>query len=617
MTDLFVLSKPSAVRVHSAIVKSSTQEAQNGKTKPTNVFYVWYSELCRRQNTSPISQIRPTNLKNDQVLDVLADRIKIEDWGPFFNALRLDTSLHVIAIHSRLERQRIMEEADTEDKIKRMKKWFGCICTKYVLKTLIRSLSMCLKNSPVLSCLEVDGLLITGDYLTSILKGCQQNRTLKLISFKNCPIGDEGCLEVCESLHSLPNIEVVNMTSCGLSIKSAESIAKLIKYQQINRYCESWHSSLRYEEPEVNNMAGLRRITLNNNPKIGDEGLEMILNELIDDLWIKAMDMQRCCITEAMTAKIIETIEYNRSLEIADFRHNSLESETISRILECLKSKQPEDSDYQWCSTTTTLDSLLDTSRFTTRPLTTKSSKNISNKTALKRQTTMPFLPKKLTTKDFFKDSNKEPSEAESLKKAKDQLMKLYEKLKEETSKRQQAEEKCLELQKQVDELMSLKKNQLILKEFTNMKTYMNKFVNFIKQHGGSEDHTLIIKDLQKALDEVQVLSKPYESQEVPVDNVQSLFQSLTGKPVEEDQMDLHLDLDSSVNQSSSSFIDVSDTARSSDSESETIRRLLEELTQEDEQKNSSSDLSELSNGSYPDVPRRDVQKVIVKIPAK
>lgn len=65
-------------------------------TKPTNVFYVWYTELCRRQNSNPVSAIRPANLRNDQVLDFIADRIKIEDWGPFFNALRLDTSLHAI-----------------------------------------------------------------------------------------------------------------------------------------------------------------------------------------------------------------------------------------------------------------------------------------------------------------------------------------------------------------------------------------------------------------------------------------------------------------------------------------------------------------------------------------
>lgn len=205
------------------------------RPKPTNVFYVWYSELCRRQNTNPVSAIRPNHLKNEQILDFVADRIKIEDWAPFLNALKLDTSLHAIAIHSRMEKQKIIEEADTEDKVKRLKKWYGCICTRYVLRSLIRSLCNCLKNTSVLSYLELEGLLISGEYLQMVLKGLNLNKTLKYISFKNCPIEDEGCFEICETLHSLPNIEIVDLSSCNLTKKSGEYIGKLIKFQQINR----------------------------------------------------------------------------------------------------------------------------------------------------------------------------------------------------------------------------------------------------------------------------------------------------------------------------------------------------------------------------------------------
>ena len=44
-------------------------------------------------------------------------------------------------------------------------------------------------------------------------------------------------------------------------------------------------------------MAGIRRITLNGNGLIGDDGVRILAETLKDDLWIKALDMQRCSIT--------------------------------------------------------------------------------------------------------------------------------------------------------------------------------------------------------------------------------------------------------------------------------------------------------------------------------
>lgn len=409
-----------------------------------------------------------------------------------------------------MERQKLIVEADTEEKVRRLKKWFGCICTKYVLKSLIRSLCTCLKNTPVLTCLELDGILISDEFLQTLLKGLTQNKTLKLLSLKGCPINDEGCFELCETLHSLPNIEIINLSSCNLTYKSGECVGKLIKYQQINRYCESWHSSLRYEEPQVVNMAGIKRISLNNNPKMGDTGLESILNELVDDLWIKALDMQRCNITEAISGKIIETLEYNRSLEVADFRHNDLEPDTISRILECLKTKQSDDPEYRWCFTSTTLTStMLDTfGPVSSHQLNSKSTKNIHNTATLRRQKTSPVFTKQTST-NFRKAEVKESKDndkTDELIKAKEQMVKLYEKLKEEIIKRQEAEQKCEELQKQVDELLSLQKNQMIMKEFANMKTYINKFISLLKQKGHVAENNSIIKDLQHALEEVSAI---------------------------------------------------------------------------------------------------------------
>lgn len=60
----------------------------------------------------------------------------------------------------------------------------------------------------------------------------------------------------------------------------------LYQYQKIHRYSENWVHTLRYRLPELDTMAGLRRITVNGNP-LGDQGVRKLLDVLADDLWIK------------------------------------------------------------------------------------------------------------------------------------------------------------------------------------------------------------------------------------------------------------------------------------------------------------------------------------------
>lgn len=60
-----------------------------------------------------------------------------------------------------------------------------------------------------------------------------------------------------------------------------------MQYQKIHRYSENWVHTLRYRLPELDAMAGLRRITLCGNPQLGDAGVAKLLDVLADDLWIK------------------------------------------------------------------------------------------------------------------------------------------------------------------------------------------------------------------------------------------------------------------------------------------------------------------------------------------
>ncbi|XP_045470121.1 protein Cep78 homolog [Harmonia axyridis] len=336
--------------------KSSVMTAN---TKPNNVFHIWYPELCRRLNSSSPAVVRPLNPKCTTVLDFVADRLKMEDWSPLLNALRHDTSLHVINIRSRMSNCQFLHEVDTEDKARRMRRKYGALWTDYILNSLVRALSFSMKKTQVLTCLELDGLPMFSHYLDGLLKALVENRTLKNFSLTNCSIEDAGCRSVCLCLQLLPNVEWLNLTRCDLSSVSGMYIAKLIKFQQLNRYTTSWHKSLRYSEPDSDKMCGIRRVTLNANLKLGDAGLSYILNELEDDLWIKALDVQKCGITEEISNRILDILQYNRSLKIADFRQNEeLHPCTLEKILEILKEKEQDDdgeNSFQWCNSVLSL----------------------------------------------------------------------------------------------------------------------------------------------------------------------------------------------------------------------------------------------------------------------
>ena len=57
----------------------------------------------------------------------------------------------------------------------------------------------------------------------------------------------------------------------------------------MRRHNEAWRDSLRYRRPDLDRMPGIRRITINNNPMMGDQGAVLLAEALKDDLWLKGM----------------------------------------------------------------------------------------------------------------------------------------------------------------------------------------------------------------------------------------------------------------------------------------------------------------------------------------
>lgn len=179
--------------------------------------------------------------------------------------------------------------------------------------------------------LVLEGLPLSGRYMTSFAKGLTQSTNIKSLSFARCNIGDEACETLCETLKFLTSMETLNLSGCNLGSKGAESVTNLVKFHKIQRLSEAWAQSLRYRNVEADSFSGLRKVLLNNNPDIGDKGVEVIAEALKEDLWIKDIEMQNCGLTEEGAQHIINCLNVNRTILSFNIAGNSEVPEHLYR----------------------------------------------------------------------------------------------------------------------------------------------------------------------------------------------------------------------------------------------------------------------------------------------
>ena len=64
-----------------------------------------------------------------------------------------------------------------------------------------------------------------------------------------------------------------------------------LQHQCLCRQSAAWKDSLRFRTPQMSQMPGLRRVTLNLNPDMGDRGAKELSEALRDDVCLKG---ERC-----------------------------------------------------------------------------------------------------------------------------------------------------------------------------------------------------------------------------------------------------------------------------------------------------------------------------------
>lgn len=372
-----------------------------------------------------------------RVVDFCVDRIKYSEWGPILNALCCDLSLNNISIRCRQQVKTVLEQIDCERLAKTVNKR-AVILTNFMLSNLLEAISQCLSNTTLLTSLLIEGLPLKVPYLNPLCEALLVNSSLQHLYLSRCLIGDAGCLAVCKAVRCLPNILTLDLSGCELTDIGAGYIAELIKYQKIHRYSENWMHTLRYRLPELDTMAGLRRISVCANPGLGDSGVSTLMEVLADDLWIKALDVQNCGVTEETAATALHLLRSNTALVVLDLRHNpDISSDSMSKIRAALrKNERGIGGQYNWLGSSSSSDS--------------RSVRSVTKNGVISKERSMSNVRNM---------SNKYANKT-AVKKERDYTELLEEQLQDEISHRLQLEELNQQL---LDQMKQLKKQQMRL----------------------------------------------------------------------------------------------------------------------------------------------------------
>ncbi|CAK1578834.1 unnamed protein product [Parnassius mnemosyne] len=402
--------------------------------KSSRIFHQCYLKCCKLQNLMPLNNVLPTN--NGKVLDFCVDRIKYTEWAPILNALSCDLSLHSVSIRCRQQVKTVLEHIYCERLAKTVTKR-AVILTNFMLTNLMEAVAQMLSGTTLLSSLLLEGLPLKIPYLNPLCEALLMNSSLQHLYLPRCLIGDAGCLAICKAVRCLPNILTLDLSGCEITPLGASYLADLIKYQKIHRYSENWVHTLRYRLPELDAMAGLRRITLCGNTQLADAGFATLADVLADDLWIKALDVQDCGLSEQSAAGALRTLQSNSTLAVLDLRRNAhVGPDSLARLRAALRNERAIDAQYSWLSSTSSDGRLV---------------KTVVNKNGMVKEraaSNVRGIPNKYSNKTNV--TKKEKNYAEILE---DQLQ-------EEISHRQQLEELNLQL---IDQMKQLKQQQMRL----------------------------------------------------------------------------------------------------------------------------------------------------------
>ncbi|XP_028314479.1 centrosomal protein of 78 kDa isoform X2 [Gouania willdenowi] len=311
-------------------------------------FWGYYEVACARQESVPLPAVKANLHKH--MLDFNGDRLKLPDWQPVLASISINKHLQHIAISSTYQASVALREAERRLHRSTIRRKIPAIRSKDVTFKLCKALRDCLSVSSNLRTLQLHGLPLRERDLIMLTKGLAKSDSLENFSLANCPIMDEGLEVICQSVMYSTSIKWVDFSGCSLTWRGAEHMANIVKHQGLQRHGTAWAESLRYRLPRFEQMLGLRRLTLNSNSLIGDRGAVSLARELAEDLWVKAVDLQRCGLSNEGARRLLEALKTNSSLCVLDIRNNPLVDKPLVRTIieRVLMNPDAQSSEYSW-----------------------------------------------------------------------------------------------------------------------------------------------------------------------------------------------------------------------------------------------------------------------------
>lgn len=319
-------------------------EPAQSRRRGAQDFEGYYDHLCAAQGSAPVRALKACLSRG--VLEFNPDQLSLADWTPVLSALAINKHLQQVSIKS----CHLLSTGAQNAYRAHNKKKTPAIHSKTVSLQLCKAVQKCLCESSSLKTLQLHALPLRERDLTALTKGLAKSASLEHLSLAHCPIGDQGLEVICQSVKYSSTIKGVDFTSCNITWQGAEHMANIIKHQAMRRHSTAWVETLRYRRAEFEAMNGLRRITLNDNILIGDRGVSALARELTEDLWVKAVDLQRCGISNDGAQVLEQMLQSNSTLCVLDIRRNPLiDNNMVKAVLtKVLMNTKSIDSQYLW-----------------------------------------------------------------------------------------------------------------------------------------------------------------------------------------------------------------------------------------------------------------------------
>uniref|UniRef100_A0A671KJD3 Centrosomal protein of 78 kDa-like n=1 Tax=Sinocyclocheilus anshuiensis TaxID=1608454 RepID=A0A671KJD3_9TELE len=298
-------------------------------------FEGYYDHVCVAQGSAPVRVVKASLSRG--MLEFNPDHISLTDWTPILSALAINKHLQHVAMKS-------CHLTSTGKKT-------PLIHSKNMTFQLCKAVQKCLCESSSLKTLQLHGLPLRERDLTALTKGLAKSVSLEYLSLAHCQIADQGLEVICQSVKYSSTIKTVDFSSCNITWQGAEHMANIIKHQAMRRHSTAWVETLRYRKAEFEAMSGLRRITLNDNILIGDRGVTALSRELTEDLWVKAVDLQRCGISNEGAQVLEQMLQSNSTLctSKSHFVICLLDNNVVKAVLKkVLMNTKSHDSQYLW-----------------------------------------------------------------------------------------------------------------------------------------------------------------------------------------------------------------------------------------------------------------------------